>query len=99
MKVRSHHGVRFFTGLALALSLFAQACVAGEVGDEEETEAAAPQNVEDQEAPPAHKERAPAAAVRVQRAAPAATALRGVDLLCHEGRRAHCDPPPNPWRK
>ena len=97
MNVRSHHGVRFVTGLALVLSLAAQACIAGEVGDEEEIEAARaePQTVEVHEAtaPRAREERAPAGK-QVKKAVPAA--IHRLDDLC-KGPRNHCDPPPSPW--
>jgi hypothetical protein len=106
MKVRSHHAVRFFTGLALALSLFAQGCV-GEVGDEEEIEAApsAPEAVEPQEPPadpPAPKPEPPAAGKKVEKVIPAAASIHPrEDVRRHGGRRLEYDPtfepPPNPW--
>jgi hypothetical protein len=108
MKDRSHHGVGFLAGLLLALSLAAPACVAGEVGDEDEVEAArsAPEAVEIQEPPaaepPARAERAPAAVEPVRRASPAA--MPTVKLRDDARRRpphrledALAEPPPNPW--
>ena len=104
MKVRSHHGVRFVTGLALALSLAAQACVV-DAGDEDEVEAARPvaQAVE----PAAREEPAQAAEPAEEAHARRSRSLAGPARPRSDQRSArihklrdevlYAEPPPNPW--